>query len=499
MGELIGVIPAAGRGTRAYPYTRCIPKCMLEVDGEPNLARSIAIMRDQLGIRRIVVVVGAFSDAIRQYFGDGTNFGVELVYVQNQHVDKGLSHSILLSKPYAGDYLCVMLGDECYVASNHDELLRTDYTRYLATCAVKATNNTEQIRKNYAADVEGGQIRRIVEKPESVGRSLLGLGTFLLHRSIYDHLQQALEASDGRPTDPVSVLGRLCTTHEIAPFFLRGDYVNINDRDDLNLANNLVRSRQFERRSLSLALIMRGSLESTARSLADFHALGRFQQIVLVRPQGVGIRDLPVDNTDVVTARSGAYGDMLRAGLDACRGDILFAAFSDGSFSPHDVPKFLEYLKEADLVVGTRTTRQLVHQGTNMRGVVRLGHIAIAKILELIWLGYGPSFTDVGCTYRALWRSTYELIRPQLADTVGPEYSVGMLLETLNARKRVIEIPVNFRLPRRGIKEHDQRLTTVLAMLALIVTRRIHSAPAGRSQPAGARHEVPALRPHNPS
>ena len=36
MSELVGVIPAAGRGTRAYPYTRGIPKCMLEVDGRPT-------------------------------------------------------------------------------------------------------------------------------------------------------------------------------------------------------------------------------------------------------------------------------------------------------------------------------------------------------------------------------------------------------------------------------------------------------------------------------
>jgi hypothetical protein len=181
---------------------------------------------------------------------------------------------------------------------------------------------------------------------------------------------------------------------------------------------------------------------------------------------------------------------MLRAGLDACSGDILCAVEGDGSFSPRDVPKFLEYLKEADLVVGTRTTRQLVHQGTNMRGVVRLGHIALAKVLEVAWWGYGPSFTDVGCTYRAIWGSTYRLIRPLLVKQ-GPEYAVELLLETLKCRKRVVEIPINFRLPRKGMKKKDQTLTTAFAMMSLILTRRLRSTAAERPVPSSALHKLP--------
>ena len=70
MAELVGLIPAAGRGVRAYPHTATVPKSMLEVDGVPNLQRNVELLRDQLGIRDIRIVVGYHGDVIRQHFGD---------------------------------------------------------------------------------------------------------------------------------------------------------------------------------------------------------------------------------------------------------------------------------------------------------------------------------------------------------------------------------------------------------------------------------------------
>jgi dTDP-glucose pyrophosphorylase len=473
---MIGVIPAAGRGTRAYPYTRGIPKGMLEVAGEPNLGRVIAIMRDQLGITDIVIVIGAFGEVVTEYFGDGARFGVRLTYVQNDAIDKGLSYSILLSKPYVHDYFCVILGDECYLDSNHHELLATDYRRYLATCAVAAGADRDTIAENYAAYVEGDRIRRIVEKPRNPGDALLGLGTFLFSPEFYDYLSGALSTDSGEPNDPVSVIGRLCDRGvPVAPFHMRGHYVNINGRDALNLASSLVRTQQFASSTLALVLLMKGPLAATMRTLADFRRTVRCREIVLVMPPDVNLPPGTAGDARCVTAPSAQYGDMMRAGLDAADADILVTAQTDGSCAPGDAAKFLEYLKDADIVVGTRTTRQLIHQGTNMRGIVRLAHVVLAKLLEVLWWSYEPRFTDVGCAYRAIWRSTYRLIRPMLSAS-GPQYAVEMLVETLKCRKRIIEIPVSYPLPRRGVRERDQTLATFAALFWTILTRRFSGA-----------------------
>ena len=466
---MIGVILAAGRGTRAYPYSKGIPKSMVDVGGKPNLERVVAIMRDQLHVARIVIVVGAHGDQIRYYFEDGSPFGVAIVYVENDAIERGLGYSLLLTRPYVDDYACVMLADECYVDSNHEEILATDYRSCLATCAVQVTKDTNLIEENYAVYAEDGLVQRMVEKPKQSDGALLGLGTFVVSPQFYEHLEAAL--ATGLMSDPVSVLGRLSEAGErVGAFHLRGLCVNINNRDSLNLAGIVVRARDFPTRTLGLALIMKGSMEDTARSIEEFRALGRFHQIVLVLPPGISFPDTE-SGVECVSAPSSRYGDMMRTGFDAVSADILISAQSDGSCRARDVPKFLEYLKEADFVVGTRTTRQLVEQGTNMRGLVRFAHILLAKSLEVVWWGYEPRFTDSGCTYRAVWSSTYRLIRGNLR-TSGPEYSVEMFLETLKRRRRVIEIPVSFAVRQKGVKEPDQTLRAFVSMLMLIVRRR---------------------------
>ena len=57
-GRLVGLIPAAGLGTRVRPYSANLPKSMLPINGIPNLQRIVELMRDQLDIREIVIVTG---------------------------------------------------------------------------------------------------------------------------------------------------------------------------------------------------------------------------------------------------------------------------------------------------------------------------------------------------------------------------------------------------------------------------------------------------------
>jgi UDP-N-acetylglucosamine diphosphorylase / glucose-1-phosphate thymidylyltransferase / UDP-N-acetylgalactosamine diphosphorylase / glucosamine-1-phosphate N-acetyltransferase / galactosamine-1-phosphate N-acetyltransferase len=218
-------------------------------------------------------------------------------------------------------------------------------------------------------------------------------------------------------------------------------------------------------------VLQHGTFERALTVLEEFRKLGRFADLSLVAPPGnPGAQEVPC-GARLVTAPSDRYGDMMRAGFDSLHADILFTVYGDGTFSPRDVHKFLEYLKEADLVVGTRTTRQLIHQGSNMRGIVRLAQVFLAKFLELIWWHFEPRFTDAGCTYRALWSSTWRMIGPRLV-AHGPDFSVEMLVETLRCRKQVIEIPINFQVGRKGLRERDQTLRTFFSMAALIVRRR---------------------------
>jgi len=159
----------------------------------------------------------------------------------------------------------------------------------------------------------------------------------------------------------------------------------------------------------------------------------------------------------IVESRPG-YGSALLAGMDAAKGEILVLVEADGSFRARDVEKLLVYLDDAGMVMGTRTTRQMLEQGANMRFLLRWGNVFMAKFLELCWLRPAePRFTDVGCTFRALTRETFVAIRPRLSQT-GPAFSPEMMCAALQERCRIIEIPVTYSRRLGGASKHSDTI-----------------------------------------
>jgi hypothetical protein len=343
----------------------------------------------------------------------------------------------------------MILADECYLGSNHAQLLEKLDPDALATCALINGESIKQIRKNYQVSLNDGLIVDLVEKPTKVVGPLMGTGTYLLQPEIFRRLEEAYrEGSAETPGDWTSWLASQARHGaRLVPFYLTGKYVNINSRDDLNFANYLVRDADFEQRRTSFVYVIDENEEAAASTVEQIARRNDIHEVVAVARREVPalqliahdpkVRLLLPPSPDIPT------GHLVKFGLDSARGDILLLSYSDDTFTPQDISKFLVYLRDADLVVGTRTTRQLIEQGTNMRGVVRMAHVVLAKLVQILWWRFESRFTDIGCVYRGLWRSTYETVRDNLSEP-GIELFAEMVVEVLRARRRIIEIPINY-------------------------------------------------------
>ncbi len=171
------------------------------------------------------------------------------------------------------------------------------------------------------------------------------------------------------------------------------------------------------------------------------------------------------------------YGCALRGGMDAAKDGVLVLVEADGSFKALDLPKFLAYLEPDTLVMGTRTTSQMVDQAANMRSLLRWGNVVVGKLVEVFWyLSMEPRLTDVGCTYRALHKSTWTKIKPGVREA-GPAFSPEMMCEALRLRIRVIEIPVHYFARMGGESKHSANYRkismTALNMLRAIFRKRL--------------------------
>lgn len=238
--KLLGIIPAAGSGVRARPYTYEVHKGLFEIDGIPNITRLISIMRDELNIDEIVIVLGYMGDAIQEYFGDGSEQNVRLQYIKNEHLDKGWAWSVLLAKSYlAGRHGCVMLCDEFYLDTNHAELTSFPYNQFTAVCTIKTVADEALIKKNFSVERNEERVVRLVENPVSVPNDILGMATFIVSPEFFEVLESAYD--EGRPSiEFVNFIDELIREgYKVAAFDMTGDYINLNDVVSLEAAQDL--------------------------------------------------------------------------------------------------------------------------------------------------------------------------------------------------------------------------------------------------------------------
>ena len=470
-----GLIPAAGKGTRARPYTASIPKGMLEVNGESNLQRNIKIMRDQLEITDIVIVVGYYGEIIKDYFGDGQQLGVNLHYIENRHLERGLAWSIYLGHRVIDDYFCVILSDECYVGSNHDAVKQSDFRNAFVTCFLKEVDDEDLIKKNYAVEIKNDQIQSLIEKPVHVENDILGCGTFICSPEIFPTLQKAFVASENGYVEFLTFLNDCCKEEwRFSPFWLTGSYININDRDSLAMANYYERSQTIATATKALLIYSEGCEENILFTIERYRKQNDIDSIFILVPHDNTIEDkINFPDVEVLLCPPDIYlyGEKLRYGIGLISSDIVILTEADYAFPARDINKLIAYLSEADLVMGTRTTRQLMEVGVDLTGPVRLANIIIAKFMELLWWNYECRFSDVGCTFRAFWLDSYRKTAHSMSSK-GAEFSVEMIIAFLEQRLRVIEIPVNYRNVSRALNARYRNSITFFRFVKLVIKKR---------------------------
>lgn len=78
------VIMAGGKGTRIASVRSDVPKPMINICGKPILEHQIDNLK-ACGLTDIILVIGYLGDKIKEYFGDGSKFGVNIEYFVEDH------------------------------------------------------------------------------------------------------------------------------------------------------------------------------------------------------------------------------------------------------------------------------------------------------------------------------------------------------------------------------------------------------------------------------
>jgi glycosyltransferase involved in cell wall biosynthesis len=221
--------------------------------------------------------------------------------------------------------------------------------------------------------------------------------------------------------------------------------------------------------------------ENIRTAINEFLQHPAIDEIVVVDNNSQDGTDEEIKRTSAryVLERTQGYGAALRRGLQEASGDLMIMVEPDGTFRADDLDRLLVYSRDYDAVFGTRTSRNPVWSGgdpgANMYFILRMGNWAVAKLLE--YLFNGPSFTDVGCTYKLIHRHSYERIAGTLTVT-GSHFQPEFMLRTLEHGLRVVEIPVRYGARIGSSKITGKKRGAVmlgLRMIVFIVTQRLIS------------------------
>jgi len=190
------VVLAAGEGTRMRPLTGSRPKVMIPIANRPMLEHLLCACRES-GITEFVLVVGYKEQAIREYFGDGTDFGIQIQYVR-QTQQAGTADALLAAKPHVRDRFLMINGDMLLSCEDITKVLQSKSPAIgICTVADPRKYGIVTIEKEDNASAENVFVTSFEEKSDKPLSSLINCGIYSFDTDIFEHLARVTPSPRG--------------------------------------------------------------------------------------------------------------------------------------------------------------------------------------------------------------------------------------------------------------------------------------------------------------
>ena len=152
-----GIILHGGHGTRLRPLTHTGPKQLLPIANKPMSQYCLESISDT-GITDIAIIIGGVgSNKVREFYGDGSKFGVNITYI-HQDEPKGIAHAISLCEEFVnGEKFLVFLGDNIIQKSISDYVTNFENSTFDATILLCEVDNPSLFG---IADVKNQRIKK---------------------------------------------------------------------------------------------------------------------------------------------------------------------------------------------------------------------------------------------------------------------------------------------------------------------------------------------------
>lgn len=185
---------------------------------------------------------------------------------------------------------------------------------------------------------------------------------------------------------------------------------------------------------------------SIGKAVEDFRKQSHVSVVTVVDNNSNDLTSKEAEKAGALVVREEVQGYgacCIRALREAMKhGDVICLVEGDCTFSGSDLKKLSTYLENADMVVGTRTTKELNSPDSQMNLLLQWGNVLMAKLVQLRF--WHVRLTDMGCTFRLIRKDALEKIIDKLK-VKGNHFLCEMIITALKNDLMVIEIPVTFK------------------------------------------------------
>ncbi|MFM7443582.1 MAG: glucose-1-phosphate thymidylyltransferase RfbA [Tabrizicola sp.] len=174
-----GIVLAGGSGTRLWPVTTSVSKQLLPIYDKPMVYYPISVLM-LAGIREIAIITTPHdADQFQRVVGDGSQWGVEFTYIQQQSPD-GLAQAYILAESFLdGAPSAMVLGDNIFFGHGlQNLLLEADQSGQGGTVFGYHVHDPE--RYGVVDFDASGTVRQIVEKPSVAPSNYAVVGLYFL-------------------------------------------------------------------------------------------------------------------------------------------------------------------------------------------------------------------------------------------------------------------------------------------------------------------------------
>ncbi len=184
------VVMAGGFGTRIQPLTHSCPKPMLPIVNRPMMEHTMMTLKD-LGITEFIVLLYFKPEIIKEYFKDGSDFGIKITYVTPDD-DYGTAGAVKLAQDIIGDDNFIIISGDLVTDFDFQKLFDF-HASQKSKLSIGLTSVENPLQFGVVIANDDFVIEKFLEKPSwgEVFSDTINTGIYIIEPEILDFIPKS--------------------------------------------------------------------------------------------------------------------------------------------------------------------------------------------------------------------------------------------------------------------------------------------------------------------